>query len=132
MLHGFIHGVLWRFSRPSSEENERGFEALELLLKAGAKWSPDEGQLKRLRRNLAEGETKIVIRLLDLLHKYEAFTPSQLHELTRTPAVRRVLSGISKPRRDLFASYFTPPAPVAMPAPETPRRGYWKRHWSQR
>lgn len=132
VLEGFVHGILWRSSRPSSEENERGMEALELLLKTGAKWSPDEDDLKRLRRDLANGESKLVIRVLDLLHKYEVFTPAQLHELTRTPAVRRVLNGISKPYRDPFASYYPPPAPVVTSVPAPPQRGYWKRHWSQR
>jgi hypothetical protein len=132
VLHGFISSLLWRFREPSVEEEEAGIEALELMLKAGAKWSLDERQLKSFRRDLVDGESKIVIRLLDLLQKYEVFTSAQLHELTRTPAMRKVLSGVSKPRRDPFASYYTPPAPAVTPVQVMPRRGYWKRHWSQR
>ncbi|MBI5692985.1 MAG: hypothetical protein HZC55_23150 [Verrucomicrobia bacterium] len=132
VLHGFITSLLWRHSRPTAEEGERGIEALELMLKAGAKWALDERQLKGLRRDLADGESKIVIRLLDLLHQYDAVTPEQLQELTRTPAVRRVLNGISKPRRDPFSTYHSPLPSIAAPAVEQPRSGYWKRHWSQR
>jgi hypothetical protein len=102
------------------------------MLKAGAKWALDERQLKGLRRDLADGESKIVVRLLDLLHQYDAVTPVQLQELTRTPAVRKVLNGISKPRRDPFSTYYAPPPLIAAPAVEQPRSGYWKRHWSQR
>lgn len=132
-LSGFISGVLWRYSSRSAEEQARGMAALELVLKAGAKWSPDEGRLKSLRRDLAEGESRVVIRLLELLRKYSVFTPDQLHELTRTPAVKRVLNGVSKPRRDPFAIHYAPPPlPVTSPAVATPTRGYWKRHWSQR
>lgn len=131
-LHGFISSLLWRHRSPSPEECERGIEALELMLKAGARWSLGERQLKGLRRDLADGESKTVVRLLDLLHQYKAVTPEQLHELTRTPAVRRVLNGISKPRRDSFSNYYSPPPLVSPPAVETSRRGYWKRHWSQR
>jgi hypothetical protein len=132
VLYGFINMLLWRYSPRSPEERERGLEAIELILKAGAKWSLDDRQLKGLRRDLADGESKVVIRLLDLLHKYDAITPAHLHELTRTPAVRRVLNGVSKSRRDPFALYYTPPPPVMTPVVDPPRRGYWKRHWSQR
>lgn len=132
VLRGFIGGLLWSHTTRSAEERERGFQALELILKAGAKWSPDERHMKWLRRDLAAGESKIVIRLLDLLHKYVVFTPEQFHELTRTPAVRKVLNGISKPRREPFGAYYPPPPPpVTPPFIESPRRGYWKRHWSR-
>jgi hypothetical protein len=88
--------------------------------------------LKWLRRDLAAGQSKTVVRLLDLLHKYGALSPDELHELTRTPAVRRVLNGISKSRRSYWGATFTPASPpVAAPTP-VPNRGYWKRHWSQR
>jgi len=133
VLHGFISSLLWRYRDSSREETEHGLEALELILKAGARWSLDELRLKRLRRDLAAGESKTVIRLLDLLHQYGAVTPEQLHELTRTPAVRKVLNGISKPRRDPFATYYTPPPPpIVPPVVEPTRRGHWKRYWSQR
>lgn len=131
VLHDFVHPLLSRF-RCDHQEMEQAFEALEIVLQAGSKWTLDDRRLKWLRRDLADGESKTVVRLLDLLHKYGALSPDELHELTRTPAVRRVLNGISKPKRDYWGYGYTPsPPPVAPPAPQ-PTRGYWKRHWSQR
>lgn len=132
LLHGYIAGVLWRYGSQAPDDVERGFEALELLLQAGAKWQPTELELKRLRRDLAEGQSKVVVRLLELLRKYEAFTLAELHELTRTPAVRRVLNGHSKPFRDPFAYHYTLPPPPVAPEEPSVKRPYWKRHWSQR
>lgn len=131
-LHGFISALLWRYRSPAAEEYERCIEALELMLQAEAKWTLDERQVKRLRRDLADGEIKTVIRLVDLLHHYRAVSPEQLHELTRTPAVQRVLNGVSKPRRNPFDVYYSPPPPAVPPVEEPNRRGRWKRHWSQR
>ena len=52
---------------------------------------------------------------------------------TRTPAVRKVLNGYTKPPRHPFPGYYAAPAPVIhTPVVESPRRGYWKRYWSQR
>jgi hypothetical protein len=104
-----------------------------MVLQAGAKLAMDGCELKGLRRDLVEGESKIVVRVLDLLRQYEAISPDQLHELTRTPAVKKVLNGISKPRRDPFGVLLTPvpPAPAMSVTPK-PAAGYWKSHWSQR
>lgn len=128
--YGFINSLLWRLVAPTPGESERGFEALELVLKAGARMPLDDEQLKSLRRQLVDGESKTVIRLLGLLQEYKAVTPEQFHELTRTPAMQRVLKGISKPQRDIFGTYYTPPPlPATPPMVESPRRGYWRRHW---
>jgi len=133
VLRSFIKAPLWRYTPRTSEEQAASLEALEIILKAGAKWSPGEQQLKWLRRDLAAGESRVVQRVVELLRQYEAFTATQMHELTRTPAVKKVLNGFTKPYRDPFTNLYTP-VPVAPPmAPVEPqRRGYWKRHWSQR
>ncbi|MEO6874249.1 MAG: hypothetical protein ABI222_05455 [Opitutaceae bacterium] len=130
ILYNFINGLTWAYATRTSEERERGFQALELLLKAGAKWTLDEQNLKGLRPDFAASESKIVIPLLELLRRYAAFTPEQLHELTRTPAVRKVLNGISRPRPTPFGQTYSPPPLLPPPVAATPRRGYWKRHWS--
>jgi len=133
VLHSFIHAPFWRFSHRTTDEQVLYLEALEIALKAGAKWSPDEQQLKFLRRDLAAGESRVVQSVVELLRQYEAFTAAQLHELTRTPAVKKVLNGFTKPRRDPFSYSYTPVPVVPLAAPVEPqRRGYWKRHWSQR
>lgn len=134
VLHCFISALLWRHSPRSADEQARGMKALELVLKAGAKWNLSEKRIRWLRRDLAEGQSPVVIRLLDMLHEYDAVVEEQLRELTRTPAVRKVLNGYTKPPRHPYPSYhYSPPAPVPVtPTAETPRRSYWKRHWSQR
>ena len=130
VLHEFVHPILSRFMR-NAEDVEPAFQSLELVLKAGAKWTISERRLKWLRRDLIDGESRTVVRLLDLLHQYQALTPEQLHELTRTDAVKRVLNGQSKPRRSFWDVGYSPPPPAPSPSPP-PQRGYWKRHWSQR
>lgn len=131
VLHAFLHPLLSRFDR-DKQKTEQAFEALEMVLQAGAKWTMDERQLKGLRRDLADGESTTVVRLLDLLHKHGALSPDQLHELTRTPAVRRVLNGFSKPSRHTWGFNYTPAPALIAPSAPTPTGGYWKRHWSQR
>lgn len=111
---------------------ELGFESLELVLQAGAKWELTERQLKGLRRDLADGESAVVVRLLDLLHKHGALAEAQLRELTRTPAVRRVLNGQSKPRYSPWNFVVVASPALTSPPPPQPKGGYWKRHWSQR
>jgi len=132
VLHEFVHPILSCFMG-NADEVELAFQSLELVLKAGAKWTISERRLKWLRRDLIDGESRSVVRLLDLLHQYQALTPEQLHELTRTDAVKRVLNGQSKPRRSFWDGGYSspPPAPAPTPAPQ-PQRGYWKRHWWQR
>jgi hypothetical protein len=132
VLHSAINCMLWRFEPSTTENVQRGVEALEILLKAGARWSPSERQLKSLRRELAGGESKVVIPLVGLLKKYGAFTAEDMHELTRTPSVRNVLKGNPRPRKDRWAHLYVPPPPPAASAPEQPRRPFWRRHWSQR
>lgn len=131
VLHGYLTTVLSRFGRPSPEEREQGFLALECLLKAGSKLKMTDQQLKHFRRRLLDGFSEIVVRTLALLRKYEAVTPEQFHELTRTQGMKRVLNGFTKPYNDPLAHYYqyVPPSPPPQPAPA---RGYWKRHWSQR
>lgn len=131
VLHGFLHPLLWRF-RQEPKEVELGFESLELVLQAGAKWELTERQLKGLRRDLADGESAVVVRLLDLLHKHGALAEAQLRELTRTPAVRRVLNGQSKPRYSPWNFVVVASPALTSPPPPQPKGGYWKRHWSQR
>lgn len=101
VLHDFVHPILSRFRR-NTEEDALAFQSLELVLKAGAKWTVSERRLKCLRRDLIDGESASVVRLLALLYQYHALTPQQFYELTRTDAVKRVLNGQSKPRRSFW------------------------------
>lgn len=99
VLYEFINVMLWRYGSPSTEEIQRGLEALDVVLAAGAKWSPDERQVRSLRRRLAQGDTDVVTGLIELLRKHQGIPPSQLHDLTRTPSVQKLLKGAPKPHR---------------------------------
>ena len=134
VLYSFISALMWRPSFSSADDQPRGMKSLELVLEAGAKWQLSERRIRWLRRDLAQGESKVVVRMLDLLHEHGAISEEQLYELTRTPAVRKVLNGYTKPPRHQYTAYQYSPAVPAAPSPatDTPRPGYWKRHWSQR
>lgn len=104
MLRSFIGAVLWRHSPRSPDEQSRGLEALELILQAGAVWQPEERHIRWLRRDLAAGESKTVIRVVDLLRSYKAVSEECLHELTRTPPFGRC-STATRARRGIHLDY---------------------------
>lgn len=131
LLWQFISPVLWIF-RTSKEEVNRGLEALEIMLKAGATFQLSDADLKSFRRDLLDGESRVVVRVIELLEQHRVLSPEQIRELTKTPAIKRVLSGHSKPRRSFG---WEPPAfaqaVYSTPTPQETRSGYWKKHWWQ-
>lgn len=132
LLWRFISPVLWIF-RTSKEEVDRGLEALEIVLKAGATFQLSDEDLKRFRRDLLDGESRVVIRVIELLEQHRVLSPEQIRELTRTPSMKKILAGHSKPRRSFG---WEPVAPLPAYSPPPPvhesRGGYWKKHWWQR
>jgi hypothetical protein len=127
VLRPFIGALTWRYSSSDPKEKQRGLEALEMVLAAGAKWEPGPRELARLRRQLLDGESRTVVRVVELLAKYRAFSDAQLHELTRTESMKKLLNGFTKPRTDPFALYRVPPAPMH---PQPPAQGRFKPHWA--
>lgn len=123
VLHSFVTTLTWRSYSSKPERAKRGLEALEIALRAGARWEMDDKGLTNLRRSLLKAESKIVRAILDLLRQYGALTGSQMHELTRTAAMARLLENRPAPSTTYSGGNFIS---------STPRRGYWKRHWSQR
>jgi hypothetical protein len=132
VLESFITTLTWRWHSDEADRDQRGLEALELVLAAGAKWNPSTSQLRSLRRRLLDGQPATVSKLIGLLEKYGTITADQLHELTRTPAIKRLLNGYAKPVRNYFGSYVAPVQADPVSVTPAPKRGYWKRHWSQR
>jgi hypothetical protein len=99
-LHLYISALTWCGSvPPTADERARGLEALEVLLQAGARWSLADEDVKHLRQYLTEGEARVVRPLVELLRRYEVFTPDEFRKLTEPPAVKKVLKGISKPKK---------------------------------
>jgi hypothetical protein len=108
ILESFISGIVWPFGSDEADRDRRGLEALELVLAAGAKWNPTDRELKSRCRSLLDGRSATVSQLVELLTKYRALSDGQLHELTRTSSIQRLLGGYTKPRRDHFGSYVAP------------------------
>lgn len=130
LLWQFISPVLWIF-RTSKDEVDRGLEALEIMLKAGASFKLSDEDMKRFRRDLLDGESRVVIRVIELLEQHQVLSPDQIRELTRTPSMKKLLAGHSKPRRSFGWEPAVPAVVYSAPAQEN-RGGYWKRHWWQR
>jgi hypothetical protein len=132
VLESFITTLTWRWHSDEADRDQRGLESLELVLAAGAKWNPSSSQVSSLRRRLLDGQPATVSKLIGLLEKYGTISAEQLHELTRTPAIKRLLNGYAKPVRNYFGSYVAPVQVDPVSVTPAPKRGYWKRHWSQR
>jgi ankyrin repeat protein len=134
MLRDYAHSIGCKYSRtlfPGGDK--KTLEAAAILAEAGAKWSLESNELSDLRRSLVQGESSAVIQLIDIFKRHNVMPPQQIQELTRTPAMRSVLAGNTRPYRDPFASYVRPVyTPDPEPSTVQPKRGYWKRHWSQR
>lgn len=132
ILDSFLRALSSRwFSTQQAEKDKRGLEALRLIAEAGAKWDLDSTGLTDLRRSMLNGESKTIVAALDILRSFGVLNADQLQELTRTSGMKRLLAGFSKPKKHLFGSIARPVYPVVLSEPD-PRRGYWKRHWSQR
>lgn len=133
LLRNYVHSIGCKYSRSLYPgRDQKTLEAVALLAQAGAKWSLDPSGLSDLRRSLAQGESSAVIRLIDIFKCHDVMPPHQIQELTRTPAMRSVLAGHTRPYRDPFAAYVRPVyTPAPQPSPVQPKRRYWKRHWSQ-
>lgn len=131
ILIEMVNHATWRFGRHLYPEHEdRGIEAIKQMAEAGAKLDLDEKALPTLRRRLLDGESRVVSSIVEIFRRHRVLSEHQLHELTRTAGMKRVLSGYTKPYRDPFTQNQQTAAPPAYSAP--PKPGYWKRHWWQR
>ena len=77
---------------------------------------------------MTAGTTEMLISIINILHDRQVLTDEQLHELTRMPTMRRVLSSHGRPQKrphDLYAAHYRPAMGAPTPAPT--RSGYWKR-----
>ena len=68
-------------------------DTLNLLLEGGALWLPDDArELQSLRRYLYECEPDVTLELVQQLTKHKSCSEDTLHELLRTPAMKKHLS----------------------------------------
>lgn len=137
VLHSFVFAATWRYAESLYPGREKqALEAIRLVAAAGARWSLDNKGLADLRRRLLDGKSSTVVAVLEILRAHHVFTEEQLHELTRTDGMKRLLRGYTRPSKDPFAATYraavSVPVSTYEPVTPAPRRGYWKRHWSQR
>ncbi len=108
---------------------EHGVEAVRLASQAGARLEFAKKELASLRRRLIDGESRVVCSIIEILRQHHVLDDSQLYELTRTPAMKQILSGYSKPYRDPLEAYRPR---VVVPVDASPAKtSYWKRRWWQ-
>lgn len=130
VLYGFINCMTWDHLSQTEDGVARGLEALELVLKAGAKWrNINPRDLKHIRRRLIDGAPKTVIRVVELMRTHQAFTSEAFAELTRTAGIKRILRGESPPLKR-WAGHHPILSPVAPDG--SGRSSYWKGRWWQR
>ena len=91
VLCGFFTALIWALGPRSADETQQGLEALDIILAAGAKWTPDERQLRSFRRKLRKMAPSAARGVIELLRKHQGLKPDLLHELTRTPAIQKLI-----------------------------------------
>lgn len=135
VLDGYVRslGCSWNDSWRATRD-KRGLEALRLLAEAGAKWDIDNDGIAQIRRSLLAGTSSTVKAMLDIFRTANVLSSEQLHELTRTAKMKRLLAGDS-PKKPDPTTYYNPRSSfmVSSQMDSSPARsGYWKRHWSKR
>jgi ankyrin repeat protein len=127
ILDGFINTLTsgWRWSEHDNEE--RGLEALRMILEAGARWPDQRPNVPGLRRDLLHCKPGTLIAILRLFKDHQILSEEQLHELTLTPAMKKLLQSASPsaPQSVHQSTYSTG-------GTTSNSGGYWKKHWSQR
>ena len=101
-------------------------EALKIILEAGAKWPDQRPDVPRLLRNLLHCKPDILRAIIELFKKHQVLTEEQLHELTRTPTMKKHLQSASP-----IVPRSTPQSTYSAGGTTNNSGGYWKKHWSQ-
>jgi len=129
VLEHFVTSIAWRFGNHEPNQDALELEALELMLAAGAKMHPPQRRLAQLRRSLLDGYPAKIRKAIELLGRYEAMSASELHELTRTPTMRRLLSGQSKTGSKTSVDLMADNHSSKISAQASGPGGYWKNRW---
>jgi len=63
----------------------------------GAQWRPEEPQeIQWVRRNLLECEPDVTVEIVEQLMKHKACTHDPIHDLLRTPAIKKHLTPVAR------------------------------------
>jgi len=106
---GSLHKDLYRLWRSS-----RTWDAITVLLKAGAVWRPnDKWTIGHVRRILLKIEAALVIDLFELLKTHHGCTDETVHAFLDNPAMRQHLAGQERQLARLGLECPETPAPVS-------------------
>jgi len=72
-------------------------DTLRLLLEHGAQWRPEGPQeVQWVRHNLLECEPDVTVEIVEQLMKHTACTHDPIHDLLRTPAIKKHLTPVTR------------------------------------
>jgi hypothetical protein len=100
-LEGLIrrecHGYDWE-PGTQEEKEQRGLECIELLLDAGARWRPNEDELRYARRGLSRNSGRYLVQVVRLiLYTADACDVRTVWELCRTEKMRTLIKSADAP-----------------------------------
>lgn len=88
----FYYADYGRRSKASKYDVSDRRATVQLLLEQGALWRPDDPrQVAEVRRSLYECEPDVTLELVERLVKHTAYTQDTIHDLLRTPAMKKHL-----------------------------------------
>jgi hypothetical protein len=84
-------------SKASNYSVSDTLDTVKLLLEKGAQWRPDEPrEIQWVRRNLLECEPDVTVELIEQLMNHTACTHDTIHDLLRTPAMKKHLTPVAR------------------------------------
>jgi hypothetical protein len=135
LLDAYVRDLSHSFYRSGRTEHvKHGLEALRLLAQAGAKWDIDNKGIAEIRRSILDAESSTVNVMMEIFRINNVLNNEQLEELTRTPAMKRLMAGNTYPKPSPLAHYksrislMVPPPMDSSPT----RNSYWKQPWYKR
>jgi len=88
----FYHTDYGRRSKASKYDVSERRATVQLLLERGALWRPDDArQVAEVRRSLYDCEPDVTLEFVERLVKHAACTQDTIHDLLRTPAMKKHL-----------------------------------------
>lgn len=135
VLDGYVRALCHSFYQSGRTAHiKNGIEAVRLLAEAGSRWDIDSKDLAGIRRAFLDAESSTVKTMLEIFRGHNVLTHEQIVELTRTPAMKRLFAGESRTKPSPPIQYSSRSAFMEPSHSDSspPKRGYWKRHWSQR
>ncbi len=85
---------IWLHGAPVITASRLGksLDALQSLLKAGARWLPENGDIARVRRTFYRIDAQLTCQVVDLLRLHRACDEEVLREFLRTPKMQAMLA----------------------------------------